>query len=126
MGEVTTKHGGSYQMKGSSHDRRTPRLKLINASVEYAGKEVNTPLGSRLVSPTGVPLRKPKRGLASESEQDLVYAQALENMSDAQEAEKKHVWRNSDGVEFVIHTPPGLKSNKTTVEIQEKPGREEF
>jgi hypothetical protein len=129
-GEPTTKLGLSYQMKGSSHDKGTPRSRLTDSSVESAGRDVNTPLGSCLVSPIGVPSRKPTRGLASESEEDLVHAHTLENMSDIQQTEKKQIWRSSEGLEFFMHTAPAGASQRTsedasTEEIREKPGREE-
>ncbi|KAJ4360312.1 uncharacterized protein N0V89_000873 [Didymosphaeria variabile] len=92
VGDVTNRPGASYKMDGMSREKSRWRPRA-------------TPLGDSTNSPMGQSRTRSRGGLGSESEEDLVEARTATDSDDANVAEAGRVWRNSDGVDFVIATP---------------------
>lgn len=112
VGDVTTRQGDSYQMGGMSREKAIPRSKVTPLSTGSAQSEKrHSHFGSALTPQMGRPTKKSMRGAASESEEDLVDARTLSGSNDVRAAEQGQIWRDKDGVEFVIHPAPGSSSD---------------
>jgi hypothetical protein len=92
VGEGTTRPTASYKMDGWSREKSTPRSRA-------------TPVGSSIVSPMWQSKRSSRGVLGSESVEDLVEARTPTNSDDGSLRDPRRLWRNSDGVEFVIAEP---------------------
>jgi hypothetical protein len=92
VGEVSTRPAASYKMDGWSREKSTPRSRT-------------TPVGSSIVSPMGQSNRCSRGVRGSESVEVLVKARTPTNSDEESLADAGRVWRNSDGVEFVMAMP---------------------